>query len=259
MINDSMFKISVITPVYNDSLFLNRTINSVLNQTYKNLELIIIDDNSSDNSLSIIKSFKDERIKIIHNETNKGAAYSRNIGIKNASGDFIAFLDGDDYWFPTKLEKQLNFMIINKINFSYTNYFVFDFKEQKDVALVTGPKIVSHKDFMKTDYIGCLTAMYKKSIISDLQIPNSIRKRNDYALWLLISEKCSCYLLNEALASYSINNNGISSANKLLLLKHHWYLFHILYNYSSVKSWLLSLRNAVYYYIRKIKYFRKVS
>lgn len=116
--------VSIITPIYNCEQFLQETIQSVLNQTYTNWELILIDDCSTDNSLSIAETAaqRDSRIRVIKLDQNSGPAVARNIGIKKAKGKYIAFLDSDDMWFPNKLEKQLSFMEKNQIPFTYTGY-----------------------------------------------------------------------------------------------------------------------------------------
>lgn len=249
-------KVSIITPTYNCSNYVANTIQSILAQSFQNFEIIVVDDCSTDNTVDIIKSFGDERIKLFINEKNMGSAYSRNVALEHASGEYIAFLDGDDLWAPNKLEKQLNFMEKNGYSFTYTNYEEIDKNGDKLNKFLTGPKRINHCQFMKSCYVGCLTVIYKREIIPDLQIPIDIYKRNDYALWLKISEKADCYLLDETLASYR-KNVGISSVRKTILLKYHKELFVKLYNYSSFYAWLLALRNAVFYLFKRIKYRRR--
>ena len=118
--------VSIITPFFNEEYYLYETLNTVFNQTYKKWELILVNDNSTDNSVNKIKNFiKDKRIKLIHNKHNFGPAKSRNIGLKHVKGEYICFLDSDDLWHPQKIEKQLNFMIKHKLNFSCSNYQPF--------------------------------------------------------------------------------------------------------------------------------------
>ena len=116
-------KVSVITPMYNCEKFISETIESVLNQTYTNWEMIIIDDCSTDKSKQIVKQYieRDKRIRLIALNENSGAAVARNKGIEVSSGRFIAFLDGDDLWEPNKLEKQIQFMTEKNIGFSFSN------------------------------------------------------------------------------------------------------------------------------------------
>ena len=114
-----MKKVSVIIPVYNSSLYLEECINSIVNQTYKNLEIIIVNDKSTDDSLKIISKFKDKRIKVINLKKNHGVAVARNKGVMASTGDYICYIDSDDYWSLDKIEKQIKF-IKNK-EFIYTS------------------------------------------------------------------------------------------------------------------------------------------
>ena len=121
-----MKKVSVIIPVHNSSKYIQECINSVINQTYKNLEIIVIDDKSTDNSVEIIKSIRDKRIKSIELKENVGAALARNKGIELSTGDYICFLDSDDYWYHKKIEKQLlnmgvlSFLLLKPCQIYYT-------------------------------------------------------------------------------------------------------------------------------------------
>lgn len=250
-------KVSVITPVHNDALFLYETLKSILNQTYSNLEVLIVDDASTDNSVGIIKNFNDSRIRLFVNKTNKGAAYSRNLALKHVTGDYVAFLDGDDLWALDKIEKQLDFMLRNEYVFSYTKYITNI--NGNNVKLITGPKVITHKMFMKTDYVGCLTVMYKKTINPNLRIPDSILKRNDYALWLILSEKSNCYLLEDTLATYRKHKNGISSGSKYKLIKYYIILYKKLYGFSYLKCYFYTFLNTVYYFYKFFRYIRKIK
>ena len=247
--------VSVVMPVYNDESFIKDTILSVLNQTHSNLELIIVEDCSKDNSLEAIRNFDDKRIKLFRNPENRGAAYSRNFAIKQSKGDYIAFLDGDDLWEKDKLEKHLAFMISNNYDFSYTNYFIIDDDGNNTCIYYTGPKKITHLKFMRMNYVGCLTAMYKKNIYPDLEIPNDIARRNDYALWLKISERCDCYLLNENLAKYRQRKSGsITTSNKNSLFSYHFKLFNSLYDYGVLKCKYIFYRGVIYSILKKILY-----
>ena len=146
-------------------------------------------------------------------------------------------------------------MVGKNVNFSYTNYRVIDDADTSLGYYLTGPSVVTNKKFLRMDYVGCLTVMFKRSIFPNLQIPHSIRKRNDYALWLKISEKAECYLFNEVLSSYRKRKSGsISSTKKVNLLAYHYDLFRKLYNYSSIKAWIFCLRNALFYLLKQIMY-----
>lgn len=246
-------------PSHNNEDCIKQTIFSVLNQTHKNFEIIVVDDASTDNTVSVIKSINDKRIKLYINERNSGAAFSRNFALSKCSGDYIAFLDGDDLWSKEKLEKHLSFMILNNISFSYTNYYVLDDASKRITFECSGPKIVSHRKFVNLDYVGCLTVMYRKVIYPDLSIPNDIYKRNDYALWLKLSEKSKCYLLDDTLAIYRKRSAGISSGSKFKLIKYHKIVFEKLYGYSSFRSFLCALRNVFFYIFKNMFYRAKVK
>lgn len=253
-------KVSIITPMHNDANFISETINSVLNQTHTNFELLLIDDASSDNTIQIVQSFlNDKRIKLICNEKNHGAAFSRNLGLKEATGEYVAFLDGDDLWNSTKLEKQLAFMIQNNYLFSCTYYEIIDETSKFLGKYVTCPPKITHKMFMRSCYIGCLTAMYRREVYENLQIPDTILKRNDYALWLKISENADCFCLNEYLAMYRKRENSISSVGKHKLFSHHIFLFRTLYGFSKTKSLFYAILNTIYYLFRKKKYIKKIK
>lgn len=251
--------VSVVLPVHNDSKYIEESISSVINQTYKNLEIIVIDDFSTDDTVKIVESFNDARIKIIKNDKNRGAAYSRNAGIKHASGDYIAFIDGDDVWDLTKTEKQIEFMLSN--NYVFTSCLYSFINEEGKILgkYMSAPKKVTHKKFLKTDYIGCITTMYKKDICPSLSIPDNIYKRNDYALWIKLSEFADCYTFPLVLASHRNRSGSISSVSKFTLIKHHKMMFQKLYKFSGFKSGLYALRNGFYYLIRKVFYLKKMK
>lgn len=256
---DNYFElISIIVPTHNSEKYVMKTINSVLNQTYQNFEIIVIDDCSTDDTARIIRSISDNRIIFLVNEEQSGAAVSRNRGIAQANGDYIAFLDGDDIWYKTKLKDQLSFMKDNDYCFSFTNYDEIDENDNSRGTVISGPKVLTHKSFLKTNYVGCLTVMYKRDIYPDLQIPETVYKRNDYALWLKLSEKTKCYHLNKVLASYRKTTNSLSSGKKRNLIKYHKEMFQKLYKFGAFKSTLFAWRNAFYYYYRRLKYVKKV-
>lgn len=251
--------VSIIVPTYNCKKYVKTTIDSILKQTYRNFEIIIIDDCSSDGTVDYILSLKDNRIVLLINDKQSGAAFSRNRGIAAARGDYIAFLDGDDIWYETKLEEQMLFMKTNGYFFSCTDYDVVNENGLPQKIVVSGPKIANHKMFLKTDYIGCLTVMYKRDIYPDLAIPDTIYKRNDYALWIKLSEKAKCFRLKKVLASYRRTSSSLSSGKKSKLVKYHKEMFEKLYNFGKIKSTYYALRNVFYYFYRRIKYFKKVK
>ena len=138
--------VSIIMPSYNTGRFISETIESVLAQSYSDWELIIVDDCSNDNTDDVVSQYlTDKRIRYIKNETNSGAAVSRNRALREAKGKWIAFLDSDDLWHPEKLEKQIEFMTKNNYHFSYTNYCEIDENSKETGILITGPKVIEIK------------------------------------------------------------------------------------------------------------------
>ena len=184
--------VSIIMPSWNTGNFIAESIQSVINQTYKNWELIIVDDCSTDNTDEIVSFYKDQRIKYLKNEKNSGAAISRNYALREAKGKWVAFLDSDDLWVPEKLEYQVNFMKYNDYHFSYTNYEEIDEKGNSLNKLVTGPKKITKKGMFAYCWPGCLTVMYDAEYIGLIQIED-IKKNNDYAMWLQVCKKADCY------------------------------------------------------------------
>lgn len=250
-------KVSIIMPLYKDKNFVANSIQSVLDQTYKNWELLVIDDKGEDGSVSIVESFCDERIKLFHNDKNSGAAVSRNIGLKNATGKWIAFLDADDLWVPTKLEEQILFMEENGYNFSYTKYQWINEEGSLLNKEISGPKRITRRMMFNSCYVGCLTVMYNREIVGDIQI-RDIKKRNDYALWLKAIKKADCYLLDKNLAFYRKCKNSISSGSKIKLIKYHYELFNKNEGLNPIVALWYTCMNLIYGVFRKLKYTKEI-
>ena len=167
--------VSIVMPSYNTAEFIGASIESVLNQTYKKWELIIVDDCSTDNTDEIVFKYKDERIKYIKNSENSGAAVSRNRALRMAKGRWIAFLDSDDLWLPDKLYRQIEFMLKNQYYFSYTKYEEIGMDGSKTKIIINGPKVISKTAMFNYCWPGCLTVMYDRKKVGLIQIKN-IRK-----------------------------------------------------------------------------------
>ena len=203
--------VSIIMPSWNTAKFIAETIQSVIDQTYQNWELLIVDDCSTDNTDEIVASFKDDRIKYFHNEKNSGAALTRNRAMREAQGEWIAFLDSDDLWMPKKLEKQIAFMRENGYTLSYTEYEKIDEASKPLNIYVSGPEKVNKRKMYNYDYIGQLTMMYSAKEFGLIQIKD-IKKNNDYAIRLQLYKKSGtcAYLLKENLAKYRVRKVSIS-------------------------------------------------
>ena len=201
--------VSVIMPSYNCGKYVEETIRSVQSQTYQNWELIFWDDCSKDDTISKVSALKehDKRIHLFQNVSNLGAAISRNNALREAKGRWIAFLDSDDLWEPTKLEKQVAFMEEHGYAFSYTGYEEIDEDSQETGVVVSGPKHVTKAGMFAFCWPGCLTVMYDREKIGLLQIAD-IKKNNDYAMWLKVIKKADCYMLDECFAKYRRGRSG---------------------------------------------------
>ncbi len=221
--------VSIIMPSWNTGKFISKSIQSVINQTYQNWELLIVDDCSTDDTDEVVKPFlADSRIKYYKNEKNCGAALTRNRAMKEASGEWIAFLDSDDLWMPEKLEKQLSFMNENGYVLSYTEYEKIDEDDSPLNIVVSGPDIVNRRKMYNYDYIGQLTMMYSAKHFGLIQIKD-IKKNNDYAIRLQLYKKADteAHLLKENLAKYRVRKKSISHDKLSKKLKSHYDLFHV--------------------------------
>lgn len=248
--------VSVIMPSYNTGEFIAQSIKCVLSQTYSDLELIIVDDCSNDNTDEVVSSFNDDRIKYIKLEKNSGAAVARNTALKAAKGKWIAFLDSDDLWNIDKLEKQISFMNDNGYHFSYTAYVQID-EQSKSLDIITyGPKKITKRKMFNYCYPGCLTVMYDADLTGVVQIKD-LKKNNDYALWLKVCRYSDCYLLNEVLASYRKRKGSISNHSKAALIKHHYRLFRYGEEMNAVKAFYFTCKNLFYGILKKIIYVKK--
>lgn len=245
-------------PSWNTGKYIAESIKSVLNQTYTNWELLIVDDCSTDNTDRIVESFNDERIKYFHNDVNSGAAFSRNKALREAKGEWIAFLDSDDLWSTQKLEHQLNFMKENGYNLTFTEYEKIDEDSKPLNIYVSGPKKVNKQKIYNYDYIGQLTMMYSAKDFGVIQIKD-IKKNNDYAIRLQLYKKpdTCAYLLNENLAKYRVREVSISHDKFSRKFKSHYDLFH----YCDGKFALVALWYAcwnMFYGVLKKKIYEKV-
>lgn len=229
--------VSIITPSYKSAKFIFQTIESVWAQTYQNWEMIIVDDVSPDNSNKVIEEYtkKDSRIKLIKLAKNSGPAVARNKAIEEAKGRYIAFLDADDLWKPEKLEKQIKFMQAKDCALSYCAYETMSEEGELQNKFVNPPLKLSYNDLLKSNYIGCLTAIYDTQKVGKVYMP-LIKKRQDYGLWLRILKKTDfAYGMREHLAIYRIMSDSVSS-NKFKLLKFNYLLFKEHEKFSTLKS-----------------------
>ncbi|WP_351009508.1 glycosyltransferase family 2 protein [Shewanella sp. S1-58-MNA-CIBAN-0166] len=212
--------VSIIMPSYNSARTIAESIDTILSQTYKNWELLITDDKSTDGSVDIIVQFaaKDRRIKFFQNDVNLGAGGSRNRSIKEARGRYIAFLDSDDLWYSNKLDIQINFMLANNVSLSYSWYQKFS--DAGDGGVVKSQLTVSYRELLYSNVIGCLTAIYDVEKLGKRYMP-LIRKRQDMGLWLNILKNVDKAVgIPQVLAKYRVDSG--MTQNKFNVLKWQW-------------------------------------
>ncbi|MBT0015941.1 glycosyltransferase family 2 protein [Vibrio alginolyticus] len=212
--------VSIIMPTYNSTDTVVESIQSVLSQTYKNWELIIVDDRSTDNTWQVIQTYADkyDNIRVYQNKENLGAGASRNFAIEKAKGRFIAFLDSDDLWTEDKLSEQIAFMLENDYPLTYTHYSRFTSEEE--LSVVTAPEYTTYKKLMYSNVIGCLTAVYDAQALGKRYMP-LIRKRQDMGLWLdILKDTPKAYCLPKPLAKYRMDSG--MTANKFSVLSYQW-------------------------------------
>ena len=229
--------ISIIIPYYKKKKFFKNTIKSVLEQTHKNFEIILIYDDIDKTELPFVKLTlgKIKNVKIIINKKNLGAGYSRNIGIKKSKSRLISFLDSDDTWHKDKLKKQIEFMKMKKVDFSYTDYSIIDINEKK-IKTIRAPKIITHRNLLFSCDIGLSTVMINSKLLKKEKFTN-LKTKEDYLLWIKLSKKNIKMLgINETLATWRQTNNSLSSSITQKLKD-----AFLVYNYHLKFSFLKSL------------------
>ena len=244
--------VSVIMPYYNKRNYFLDSINSVLNQTYINLEILIIYDDQNRNDLEYITTCvkNDSRIKIILNDKNRGVAYSRNKALSIAQGEYIAFLDCDDYWDLKKIEIQLNFMLINGYDFSHTTYQIVNYKE-KIIGTIKARKILKYKELLKSCDIGLSSVILKRKLLSDKKFPD-LKTKEDFVLWLSLAKKSVDLVgLDKPLMFWRQTPNSLSSSI-LQKLKDAFKVYHLYEKKNFFYSIFCVIRLSTYALFKKI-------
>lgn len=251
--------VSILTPTYNAEKFIQATIESALNQTYQNWEMILVDDASTDETVSIIEQYaqKDDRIKLFKLPENRGNGFARNAALEKAIGKYIAYLDADDLWFPEKLEKQIQFLKANNLHFTFSFYDSID-EEGNDLnRRVESPNPLTYKQLFFCNYIGNLTAIYDADYFGKIILETS-QKRQDWRIWLTILKQIKIAKpVPEALAFYRIRKDSIS-ASKFKLIKHNFGVYREFHGYNFVFAVLLMIRFLYTQLIVKKQYIKKI-
>ena len=245
--------VTIIIPYYKKKKFFKKTIKSVLRQTHKNFKIFLIYDDVDKSELPFVKFTlrKIKNVKIIFNKKNLGAGYSRNIGIKKSNSRLIAFLDSDDTWHKDKLKKQIKFMKMKKVDFSFTDYSIID-KNEKKIKIIKAPKIITYQNLLFSCDIGLSTVMINARLLKKEKFPN-LKTKEDYLLWIKLSKKKIKMLgINETLASWRQTNNSLSSSiiQKLkdaFLVYNHYLKFNFLK--SLILVFLLSINSLTKKYL----------
>lgn len=242
----SIQMVSIVTPCYNSAQYIAGAIESVLSQTYPFWEMIIVDDCSTDETFEIISKYQkqEKRIRVYKMQTNSGTAtVPRNYGIEKAEGEFIAFLDSDDIWLPTKLEKQIALASEKDAVLIYSYYEKINEQGVQDNRAVKSPLVVTYKQLLTGNVIGCLTAMY-----SIKQLGKKFFKQvghEDFALWLeILRQNHNAYCVPEVLALYRVGNSSLSS-NKIKAFVWTWNIYRNVEEFSVAKSAFLFLQYSI--------------
>ncbi len=219
MANKKENKIDIILPNFNSSGYIKETIKSIIDQTFKNWKLIIVDDCSDKKTRTLLKKFsKNKRIKIYWLKKNKGAGYCRNYAIKKSKSPYLAFIDSDDIWKKDKLETQLRFMENNNYLFTFTNYETFG----KKIKFISPAKEYDFKKFVNDTSICTSTMIIKKNILKNIKFINS-EICEDYFFKCKILKICNAYCLDDYLTKYRIRKNSLQSSS----LKNFYWIWKI--------------------------------
>ncbi len=244
--------VSIVMPAYNSGKYIKASIESVLNQTYSNWELLVVDDNSNDNTADIAKSFSenDSRIRYFKFIGNRGATEARNYAIRISRGKYISFLDSDDIWHSSKLEKHVEYMEKNQIYFSYTPYYRFTDDFKKPFALKVSDERYTYKKLLRKCNIGCLTVIYNQEKIGKINVP-PLKRRNDYAIWLKALKKVNGEIYSEPLSYYRITPNSLSNIKKYRLIRYYYKVYRYSEKYGRIRSFYYMLRFTLVHVFRK--------
>ena len=219
-----MALVDIILPNFNKENYLQETIDSILEQSLKDFNLFIIDDNSTDNSIKVIDKYSDPRIKFIKLKKNKGVYFCRNLGIKLSKSKYISFIDADDYWSKDKLKNQINFMNDNKYKFTYTDYIPFKIKN--NVKLLKKKIIVSKEfnfeKFIYNSSIAMSTIIINRSILKNIKF-KKLKICEDYLFKCEILKEHNAFKCENATMFYRISKNSLQS-NKIRNIYWVWYI-----------------------------------
>ena len=235
--NESL--VSVIMPTFNAGKFLSDSIDSVLNQTYTNLELLITDDGSTDNTRNILEEYqkKDARVRVFYLSGNQGAGPARNNSLKEARGRYIAFCDSDDQWLPYKLEKQIAFMKERHCMVTYASYYICN-EDNQERGIFIAPHVITYSGMLRDDKVGFLTCIYDTQEEGNKFYFPNLKRRQDWGMLICLFKRYRiAYGQKEPLAIYRIRKGSISR-NKLALVEYNTKVYQKVVGFSRLKSYL---------------------
>ena len=243
----NQISVDIILPNYNSAPYLPEIIDSIINQTFKNWKLIIIDANSNIETKKILKKYNsNSNINIIWLKKNKRAGFCRNLAIRNSKSEYVAFIDSDDIWEREKLSKQLDFMDKNKYHFTYTNYQPF--KSTKHLPVIKPAKYFDYDKFTKNTSIATSTMIIKKSSIGNTKFSNTAICEDYFFKCQILKKIKYAYCLSENLMRYRIREGSLQS-NKMRNL---YWIWHINKNYNKM-NFLKNLLSIFYISLSSIK------
>jgi Glycosyltransferases involved in cell wall biogenesis len=250
---------------HNQAQYVEESVRSVMAQTYQNWELLFVDDNSKDDTITLMMDLKEEakirredytyidRIKVSQTVSDRGESVNRNKALKEARGRWIAFLDVGDVWAPDKLEKQVRFMEENGYTFTFTQYALMNNKSQDRGVLISGKDHVTNKDMLRCCWPAYLTVMYDAEKVGQFRLHNT-KGNNDYALWLAISERNDCHLLPENLATMRTPYGLLSRFLRTDKVKWRYEVYRTEEDLGPITSFFYTIRNGWYGIMKWMKY-----
>ena len=231
----NQIKVNIVLPNYNSGEIILETLDSILSQTFKNWQLIIVDDNSNLNNKKLLKKYsKHKKIKIIWLKKNKGPGFCRNIAMKYSKSDYVAFIDSDDIWYKNKLSDQLNFMLKNNYKFTYTNYLTFKTKENflkrhDSIKKIISPKKFDFSTLIRNSSLCTSTMIIEKKLIENIKFINTKICEDYYFKCKILKKITHAHCLPKTLTKYRIRPNSLQS-NKL---RNFYWIWHINKNYNN--------------------------
>ncbi len=242
--------VSVIIPFYNEKFYFEECIQSVLDQSYKNIEIIIINDGSKSKYLQILENVKNknlDKIRLYHKE-NGGVSSARNLGIQKAKGKYISFIDSDDIWLPNKIEHQINIIKTKNLKFIHGAYFILD-KNQKLIGKFI-PRDINLTNLLKSCDVGLSTVTISANIAKENLFPN-ISTKEDYVCWLKIVKRLGYLQSDKQVVTFYRKRDDSLSAKFFIKFINAFKVYYIYEKFGAIKSFYYTLRLSIYYLLKE--------